>query len=183
MNIVKKIVKNQKNKIYHQLLPETGKIEFFLTIENSFDGLVCFFCSSNENLDPSMHLSLESSDAGWHILLGRHNPETESWMHLKSNVVLKKQEKYHVEVIYGNCKNQIEINGKKDGVFIESENMNFPHNKNELLSFGDLNNIVEKSPIKLENFDIKERYNGKNSSIFHVQKPKVLDIEECRIFI
>lgn len=182
MKITNQIEKSNKGKIFYKSLPPSGKINFFLEIEEDFDGLVTFFSALEVSGDPVLHLSLENIKNKYYIVLGRYNFDENMWMHLRSEVEIEKNKEYSIEILYGKCKNKIEIGNQSKDLFIESENMEFVHRSNLFLIFGDSKKI-NKIPIELKNFTIRKMYDGKNTCIFNVQKPKILDNKMLREFM
>jgi hypothetical protein len=182
MKITESFVKKTKNKLFKVCLPESGRINFFIKIIDDFTGMYSFFCSTNAFYDPDLHVSLESSSAGWHIVLGRFCKEKNIWIHLKSNIDLLKDKEYSVEINYGK-RNRIEIKNSSDDSVIEDENINFLHYGNKYIAFGDIKNLIDRKPIELNKFQLRELYNGKSTCIFNVQKPEILDSESSRAFI
>lgn len=180
MNIVKNLIKNQKNKLFYFSLPSSGKINFHIKVSSRFEGIYTFFCASDKNLDPSFHLSLDWK-RDLNVVMGRYNRSVDRWVHVKSRHSIELDNFYSVEVIYGRGKNEICVHNNAKNIFLESENINFSHEKNEIVSFGDLNNLIQKSPVVLKNFQIRKMYDGENSCIFNVQKPETLDIKGFRI--
>ena len=182
MNIVKKFIKNQKGKIIYRSLPECGVVNLLLTISSPISNLYSFFCASNENFEPSFHISLEKIKDEFFIVVGRYNKDKKKWIHQKSTIPLELNKEYFIEIFYGE-RNEIHIGNKNATKLSESINMNFKHEKNFQVSFGDLNNLIEESPITIKKFQVRseDAKTKQNTCIFNVPEPKVLDLKSFRV--
>jgi len=183
MDIVKKIIKTQKEKVFLRKLPFSGKINFFITVFGNISGIYSFFCASNIDFEPSFHISLENSGYGINLLLGRYDVERLYWYHIKSNIRIEIGVEYSIEIFYGKNKNAIYVGNVYDDKFIESKDVAFGNTPNYQLTFGDPNKLPDVAPIKIKNFQVRDIYGSQeNTNIFNVPEPKILDLKSCRVF-
>ncbi len=135
-------------------------------------GHYTFFCALHSDCRPKLHCSIANKK----IRMGQFSDEDEKWYECKNNIDIVLHKNYVIDFYYGKS-TSIKINDVWEPYNKVSYNIELVNS--DRIAFGDVYNYKfipdHNKVMEILELKINERYTEKDTNIYHVQKPRILD--------